>query len=198
MKKILVVLALSLFVTGAFAQKGKVYVGTSVMSPVSALNPEDRFDNFQTGFNYTKKGDAKTITFGLAPEVGYFVSDNWAIGLGVAFNYKSFKENSDADNINTTGWGVNPYARYYACKADKFSFYLQGGFHYASNKVKDQDAKNQWGINIVPGVAYNLSEKFAINATFGKVGYNDYDNDHTSFGIDLNMSTLLFGLTYTF
>jgi len=119
--------------------------------------------------------------------------------LGVSYNHSSVKADTEgAEAVKTSMFGINPYARYYACTADKFSFYLQGGFHYTSGKTEDADAFNNWGINIKPGIAYNLSDKFAINATFGNLGYNDFNGDASSFGLDINMSTLLFGVTYKF
>ncbi len=95
---------------------------------------------------------------------------------------------------------LNPYARYYACTVDKFSFYVQGGFHFATSKYNYDNAEsvNTMGILIKPGVSYNLSDKFAINATFGNLGWENFKQDEykvNSFGLNLDMSTLLFGIT---
>ena len=214
MKKVLIVLALSLFAVGAFAQKGKFYIGTSVMSPVSpAANIDDYFGSFATGFLYNKvKDDSKSTIWGLAPEVGYFVSDKFSVGLGVAFNQLSTKDDEEGAETNkVNSFGINPYVRYYACTADKFSFYVQGGFEFVSSKADAEGAKaaNNFGVNIRPGVQYSLSDKFAINATFGELGFSSGKNYHygagdpvevkeTNFGLNLSMATLLFGITYSF
>ncbi len=70
MKKVFVVLALSLFSIGVFAQspqKGKVYIGTSVMGFTSEDGNDFISTKFATGFNYTKiKDGPKVTTFGLA------------------------------------------------------------------------------------------------------------------------------------
>ena len=177
MKKLFVMAALVLAAATVNAQAGKFYVGTSGISMGGGEV------GLMTGF--VSQGD-ETI-WGLAPELGYNVSDNLTIGLGLG--YTSF-----GDDLNM--FGVNPYVRWYGWKSGDFSVYVQGNIEYASFS-NDGDDTNKLGINIAPGIAYSFTEKWGINATFGYFGYEKYKDVDGTFGLNLN-SGLAFGLTYTF
>ena len=204
MKKLLVVVAVLTFTMGsAFAQKGSWYLGTSAMTSATALGEDPTA--FVTGFMMDKEGDAKTSVFGIAPEAGYFVSDKLSVGLGVGFNLTSEKANSDADAVKTTAFGVNPYVRYFLISKGNFGFYLQGGLSYVSSKldVDGADAYNIFYVGINPGVSYKLTDNFGINASFGNLGYtdfgkNDADESVSNFGLNVDMTSLRFGLFWAF
>ena len=194
MKKTLLI-AVALIVAGsALAQERKFYLGVCGISVPIVRTLE--IPAFITGVSYRKAHDDKTTTFGIAPEVGYFISDRFAVGLGVGFNYTSKDNRGTTSNVIT--WGVNPYARFYAVKADRFGFYLQGGVSYASEKEESaSEADTMFYAGIKPGVSYSISDRFTINATFGNLGY--FDNGHYSnFELSLSAATLAFGLTISF
>lgn len=86
MRKLLFLLTLSLFVIGANAQKGSWYIGTTTMGitapEATATGITATTVQMGTGFNYFKVNDAVKVTnFGVAPEVGYFISDKFALGF---------------------------------------------------------------------------------------------------------------------
>lgn len=193
MKKILLVLALSLAVTGSYAQKGDWYIGTSNLG--LGYNTME-IGSPVTGIIYDKNGDTKTTLWGLAPEVGYFVSDRVAIGLGLFYNHQTVK--LDGVKEKTSVFGFNPYVRYHICASNRLTFYLQGGFDLASLDPDEGSSSTYWGVGINPGVAYRMSDKFTLTAAFGYLGYQDFDDDHTRFGLDLDMSTLKLGLNFKF
>ena len=179
MKKLFVMAALVLAAATVNAQAGKFYVGTCGISSGGA-----DYTALMTGFS--SQGDE--TAWGLAPEIGYNLSDNLTIGLGIG--YTSFGDDSDM-------FGVNPYVRWYGWKSGDFSVYLQGNIEYAKFNYIDGD-DNKFGINVAPGIAYSFTEKWGINATFGVLGYEKYKSDDDgAFGLALN-SGLAFGLTYTF
>ena len=184
MKKIIVlaVVFLGLSLGSASAQQGKVYVSTGSISlgfgtsGVGASGME-----LLTGF----RTDSDNTIWGIAPEVGYYISDNVAIGIGVGY--------ADYDVLGTL-WGVNPYLRYFAYKVDNFSFYGQADFNYISIK----DGPDSFNVGVIPGIQYTMTENFAVNAAFGFLGYRNGKGQNGTFGLDLNAKTLSFGLTYSF
>lgn len=201
MKKILlIVAALFLVAGGAMAQahKGKKYIGTSVMLPSQmvdgAIAPIST--NMTTGFNFSKVGDLKTTTVGIAPEFGYFLTDNIVLGIAAGYTHRSVKE--AGTTTSTNAWGVNGYARYYWHVSDRLGVFLQPGVLYSSDKIGDNDATHVFYAGIKPGLDYKLSEKFDIVSTFGNLGYVDYGNSMNSFELNLNMTTLNIALVYVF
>ncbi len=197
MKKFLVLAAvvLGLGVTSANAQAGKVYIGTTGVSlgqgTVQAFDGTGKM--LITGFQISDKYTA----FGLAPELGYFVSDNLALGIGLGFTSIS-GDAAEASGDKGTAFGVAPYLRWFAHKSGAFSFYVQGGLDYANIKLDGQDAVNSFRIGVLPGVAYGLSEHFSINANFGWLGYSKVKDVKGTFALDVDMNTLGFGLSYIF
>jgi len=192
MKKTLAIVAALIMAGGAFAQKGTFYLGaTGITFP---MGPSE--STFITGVVYNKNGSNSMTAFGIAPELGYFISDKWALGLGVGFNYYSMDNGSSSSNAIT--WGVNPYICYYAVTMDKFNLYFQGDLSYTSNKPEHFDASNIFYVGISPGISYDLSEKFCIYATFGNFGYYHYGNSTSSLSLQLDPNALSFGLLFLF
>ncbi|MCL2097170.1 MAG: porin family protein [Bacteroidales bacterium] len=192
MKKTLLIVVAVIMASSVSAQEGTFYVGLSGISvPMGSEETE-----CITGIAFDKSGSTSTTMFGIAPELGYFISNNWAVGLGVGFNYVN-KDFGGGNSSNAILWGVKPYIRYYALKIEKFSLYLDGGLSYASSKIKDQKAVHIFTIGVIPAVSYNVSERFAINASIGGIGYSDYGNSRNRFALALD-SGLEFGLTFSF
>ncbi|MBP3227876.1 MAG: outer membrane beta-barrel protein [Bacteroidaceae bacterium] len=134
--------------------------------------------------------------FSIQPEVGYVLSDKWALGVAVGYEYNYL----DGTKVNSVG--VNPYARYTFAKFGPVSVFADGGFEFATQKVKGYDAATVWGVGIKPGVAVNLTEKLSFVSHIGFLGYRD-SNDYAihsndGFGFNLDGNELTFGLYYNF
>lgn len=161
--------------------------------------------------------DANHTSFNLAPELGYKLSNQWELGLSIGFAHNYY------DGTKVNGFEVDPYVRYTVAKAGPVSFFLDGGFGFATAKAKRGDWKsdsfNQWQIGIKPGVKVSLSKKVDFIASMGFLGYRDNDdvkvtgigdlNDFVEdaipsvygekgFGFDFKTSNLKFGLIYNF
>ncbi len=175
MKKILLTLTLAVASLAASAQ---VYLGGEV------------------GF-WRDYQDNQT-TFSLAPEVGYNLSDKWALGIALGYQHVY----TEGTKINA--FTVNPYARWTYASFGPVNLFLDGGFDFGTYKVKDGgDAVNAWGIGVKPGLAVNLTEKLSFVAHVGFLGFRDADDELSSvynrgFGFDLDGNSLQFGLYYNF
>jgi len=142
--------------------------------------------NFSTSNNENER-PAKKTTFGLAPRVGYFVSDNWAVGTTLNYSIsktKGYVSASDGEinfgnqNIN---YGISPFVRYYTRIADNFKFF--GDFNVSALKgnQKNVDEHGKAGITtykstmystaINPGLAFFPAKKWAIEFHFPLLSY---------------------------
>lgn len=161
--------------------------------------------------------DANHTSFNLAPELGYKLSDQWELGLSIGFAHNYY------DGTKVNGFEVDPYVRYTVAKAGPVSFFIDGGFGFATAKAKKGDRKsdsyNMWQIGIKPGVKVSLSKKVDFIASMGFLGYRDNDDvkvtgidaiddifedaspsvyGEKGFGFDFSTSNLKFGLIYNF
>ncbi|SNR15479.1 outer membrane beta-barrel protein [Tenacibaculum jejuense] len=171
-------------------QKNDVYISGRVSYGVSFLSDSGR----------------SSEAFIFAPSVGYFVSDKIALDLGVVFS-SSFVENSFlGQQEKKQEFGFRLGGDYYFTPQKRFSFLIGADLFfnnvsYESGVLSDE---NQYGINISPGLNYFISKSFSINASVGSLGYvytkseSDFISGVSTFVFDLNLSSIVLGLTYRF
>jgi len=197
MKKLLALVVAALFAMNVSAEKGSMYGGLTGVGILEAMTEGSAFlPTVGTGLTVLSVGDYSATAWGLAPEFGYFVSDNLAIGGVIGIGGIIIKDNP---GDNPFAFRFNPYARYFLVQDGNFGFYLQGGVDFMTETASKI---NVLGIGINPGVSYNIG-LFTATAAFGFLGFETLGGDGISesvsvFGLDLNMATLNFGLSYNF
>lgn len=177
-KLILSIIALSGLSLGSYAQteQGKYILGGTASYQSSKSDA-------------TNANAAENLS--LVPNLGYFVSDNFAIGTGIGYNY------SKTADASATGMNqavvVSPFGRYYAGLSDQFKFFGQASVPMTFGTVKSVDANGDTGakvgsstsvgVDLSPGFAYFPTKKIGIEFALRGVSYNNYkvkdanDND---------------------
>ncbi|MGM9479030.1 outer membrane beta-barrel protein [Pedobacter sp. GSP4] len=202
MKKLLLSLvAVAGLVYGAQAQteKGKFILGGNV------------------GFNSTKvEGAAKSdIDFSVVPSVGYFVSNNFAIGTGVGYTYSKTVSGATPNQIGA--FQVSPFGRYYVGLSEQFKFFGQLSVPMAFGTVKAVDANGDTGaklgtttsigVNVAPGFAFFPTKRIGIEVSVNGLGYanNQIKAEATgakttsnSFGLEANTFAPKLGVQFHF
>jgi len=162
----------------------------------------DIFLSGSVGFGNSTTGDVKANTFMIAPKAGFFVSDNIAVGAKLGYtSWKGDNDGTDTRDANQLSGGV--FGRYYMTPASQFSLFAELGVDYNATDDKLADVKTD-GISagFAPGISYFVSDKFAIEATFGILGYAtekaDFDGAESTdnFNFGLNFSNINFGIVY--
>lgn len=161
----------------------------------------DAFISGTVAFSNTKMGDVKADTYQLSPAVGYFVTENIALGLGVNFAKSEMEFEGNDVEVKSTGASVG--ASYFFTPSKPFSLLAGLGVSYNKADVAGVDL-NTFGVALAPGFNYFISKNFAVNANIGVLGYTSqkFDVDGAeatnTFALGLNGSNLNFGLTYKF
>ena len=159
-----------------------------------------------------KTGDFKANAFEIAPKVGYFVTENIAVGASVGF--QSLKWDNGAADATNSGLGLGAFGRYYFTPANKFSLFAELGIDYTSFD-EEFDAEDgtvyggsfeskEVGFGLGAGMNYFVSSNFSIEAGVAVLGYSSNDNggngadktNNFSFGGDWRAVT--FGVNYKF
>lgn len=177
----------------------------------------DVFISGAVGYGTTSTGDISESQFTIAPRVGFFVSDNIAIGAEVGYISTTsdvtgfdpfFGETSYELTTNT--FAIGGFGRYYATPANDFSIFGQLSVAYATAKsetdIEGSQAIKANGFNfgLAPGISYFVSDNLALEATFGVLGYTtlkpDYEGAESTdtFEIGLDMNDINFGILYKF
>jgi hypothetical protein len=170
MKKLflsLVLLGGVVFSSQAQTEKGKFILGGNV------------------SYNTTKTdapGAEASHEFSIVPNIGYFVSDNIAIGTGIG--YESQKASSPSLYGKTESFVVSPFGRYYVPVADKFHFFGQLSVPMAFGNTKALNTElevgdktgssTSIGVALSPGFAFYPSSRIGIEFALNGVSYNDY------------------------
>lgn len=147
---------------------------------------------------FWRNSDANKTSFVLHPEVGYSLSDKWALGVGFGYSHAYYS------GIKVNAVQADPYARWNAVKFGPVSLFLDMGFGVNSYKVKDaDDSQLGWRVGVQPGIKVSLAKNIDFVAHAGFLGYRDADDDYCSygdngFGFDVDGNDLSFGIYYNF
>lgn len=172
---------------------------TFANAQTTGFSKGDTFISGTVGIGSEKTGEAKSNGFALVPQVGYFVSENIAIGGKLGFTNTKIGENK------TNDFTVGAFGRYYFTPASQFSVYGQAGIDFTNGKEKPGDYKyNEVGAKVGLGMSYFLSNHFAIEANWLGLGYSVNNNggngvektNKFNFGTDLR--AVNFGVLYKF
>lgn len=144
-----------------------------------------------------RNDNADRTSFSLVPEVGYNLSDKWALGLQIGYGHIS------VDDVSANGFTVSPYVRWSALEFGPVTLFLDGGFGFNTYKVEESDGQNGWQIGVQPGVKVALHKNIDFVAHAGFLGYRDSDDGRVAFGEDgfgfkLSSQDLTFGLLFNF
>lgn len=93
-----------------------------------------------SGTSISNEGTRAT-QFNISPRIGYFVSDNFAIGIGMDYTLNEIEEPVDLSDPNTeyeseydSDLLFGPFARYYLPVGVDKAFFLQANFGFGSSE----------------------------------------------------------------
>ncbi len=182
MKKILMTLAAACM---AVTMNAQVFVGGSV------------------GVASIKNGNADAeTTYKFVPEVGYNISDEWAVGVALGYQKGacSLLNGTYGQDVTTEVFSINPYARYTVFNSQLVNVFVDGGVGFGSYK----DLGTEFSIGLKPGVALKLNDNLSFVTHFGFVGFNSFSPDadgvdtSNATGVDFDQNNLTFGLYWNF
>ena len=165
-------------------------------------------DLFVTGaftLGSEKTGDVKSSSFEIAPQVGFFLTEN--IAIGGKLGYKADKaENAGGDTQDDAGFTVGAFGRYYFTPASKFSLFAQLGLDYSSmeDKLATDYTEAELGLGLGAGLNYFVSSNFSIEAGVAVLGFSSEKADvtgadgKTGFNFGGDWRAVTFGVNYKF
>jgi len=168
---------------------------------------DQEFENFGNTF------ESNFLSFSIIPEIGYAVEENLILGLGLGYSYRRSEDNDSNIDFSNDTFIIAPFIKRFFPINDNLLFTLKGEFRYTKanadnfsngNNITTQGS-NTYFVGIRPGISFFISEKVALEANFGSLGYerttSETNNNPSTFtinnfGFDFNSANLLFGFTY--
>jgi hypothetical protein len=180
MKKILMTMVAAF---AAMSMNAQLYVGGSFA--------------FEAWSSQKLAGDKSETVFKLMPEIGYNLTDEWAIGTVIGYQSDKF---NGVNGVSESAFTVAPYARYTFTKLGKVNLFVDGGVGFTSASKTDW---TELQIGFMPGLAVNLTDNLSFVSHVGFIGYDllnpdGDDNNISKFGLSLDGTDISFGLYYTF
>jgi hypothetical protein len=170
---------IKLFLTGIFSlvlafglQAQLLDQGNFVIGATMGLSTADSKITHSTG-NVDEEGEGpSSLQLSFAPKVGYFVLENFALGIGADFTFSSLKEPNE-DRTDDTDLLFGPYGRAYLPVGDDMAFFLEAdfGFGFSSDdQYVGDDLRsintNVFALGIGPGFTIFSNESIGIEALF--------------------------------
>ncbi|MGV8815886.1 MAG: hypothetical protein ACOH2D_17435 [Gelidibacter sp.] len=180
-------------ISNAQLSKGDYMIGTDLGSGITSTASNGLF-----GFNFgLNKGAGFNV--GLAPKVGYFVSDNFLIGAVVNLGYTKSAKSEGASEA--TLYGIQALSRYYVSPGEKGidnllkngRFFLEANAGFAGVNVKDGPTTNGFAFGFGPGYAYFITDSVALETSVkynGLVGGGNTTYQH-SLGLTVGLQVHL-------
>ncbi|WP_336070945.1 MULTISPECIES: outer membrane beta-barrel protein [unclassified Mesoflavibacter] len=163
----------------------------------------DLFISGSVTFSNESTGDVKDNAFEVAPKVGYFLSEN--IALGAKVGYTTSKIDNGTADANNNAFAVGVFGRYYFTPASKFSLFGELAADYMSydNEYPTVVEGDGFGANLGAGLNYFVSSNFSIEAGVGVLGFNSTkadgaDDATNTFSVGGDWTNVTFGVNYKF
>lgn len=178
----------------------KIVMTLVAMIATATMNAQDMYVGGTAGLSTDGNNNRELY---IAPEWGMKLDDK--LGFGLRLNYGYGKEENAFGTTSTTDITVNPYLRYDFAQIGKLKVFVDGGVYFGTSKTDDFDANNNFGLNVVPGVAYNITDNWSIVALANNVfSWNIAAPAHShcrhdiSLFEDFGINTFRFGFFYNF
>lgn len=139
--------------------------------------------------------DYEYSEFEFSPSFGYFVADNFAVGVN--FDFDSRKQDNGATSQKYTAFAFGPFARYYKfTSSEQFAFFAQASFNLGSGKTDitpGGEVKESFvNFQISPGFSYFFNKHWAAELAF--TGLNIRSVDPNKDVNDDESSSVTFGI----
>lgn len=167
MNKIISAAAFILICSSTFGQfnQGRILAGGSVSFSATTGKSE---------VNGTTTTNGRSTDFTFAPNGGYFIMNNLAVGAALSLTLGSFKADGSDVKTNETTAQILPFVRYYLDPGIFFQLMAGGGSYTRKSKNPTLSTTNKFSIftwSIGAGYAYFLNDYVAIEPILSYSSY---------------------------
>ena len=159
----------------------KLFYSICMLLSLQSLAQTDKGDVLIGGSLGFQTGEGSN-SFNFDPNVGFFVGDNFALGGALGFSSSKLGE------LNTTTFGIGPFARYYFGSTSTKPFVVtEVDFLSTSFKVDGQKTNSSgFGWLLGLGFAAFINESIAVEGVSG-YNYSKFKNTDGSGGFALRL-----------
>jgi len=131
----------------------------------------------------SKVTNYKQDNFVFAPSLGYFVTDNIALGINLNVGSGSVQATSSSGTSKTSTFAAGLAGRYYFTPASQFTLFGELGVAYGGVKstpaIGTAQKVNSFGVAFTPGLNYFVSKNFSLETKIAVLSYVSAKGDWT-------------------
>ena len=165
--------------------------------------------------------DQSSSTFSITPRIGYYLTDEFVVGLGFGVELITIEDNLEDTEASRSVYSVGPFVRYSEEIAGNLRIYGEVGAMLGTGSGEEETPGSNdinadistLEVGLRPGLTYYLSESFAIEPSFGFFGFQSesisteeelvdglvaVNQESSEFTIDLSLSTISLSMHYYF
>jgi len=198
MRRYLTVIILIFSVLSSFGQteKGRFLVGAGSDLNFNFLSTQSETDEYESD-------KIKDSSFEISTDVGYFIANNFAVGIGMIYSNSTKKE--DEDKFKSSTFAAGPFVRYYFGQ-QKIKPFLHSALAFGKSieeyDTSYMDDKNdyslisyEFGGGISLAIAKNIACELGLAYGVANASFTDYYNqdvETTAKGIAGNFGFTVF------
>lgn len=181
-------------ISNAQLSKGDVMLGSDFGSGLVSTSNNGLF-----GLNFGLN-DGAGYNVGLSPKVGYFIADNFLIGVSTNLGFTKSPEVNGV-SAKSTVYGIQALSRYYLFPGEvgvdnllkRGRFFVEANGGISGVNIKDGPSTNGFALGFGPGYSYFITDNVALETTLkynGLAGGGDtsYQN---SIGLNIGIQIFL-------
>lgn len=181
-------------ISNAQLGKGNIMLGSDLGSGLVSTSNNGLF-----GLNFGLN-DGAGYNLGLSPKVGYFIADNFLIGVSTNLGFTKSPEVNGV-SAKSTVYGIQALSRFYLFPGEvgvenllkKGRFFVEANGGISGVNIKDGPSTNGFALGFGPGYSYFITDNVALETTLkynGLAGGGDtsYQN---SIGLNIGIQIFL-------
>ncbi|CAD5255527.1 MULTISPECIES: outer membrane beta-barrel protein [unclassified Imperialibacter] len=213
-------LSLISFTSHAQFSKGTKQVGGNLKFYRTVVNNE-----YTTPVSFVQQSINENSEIKILPRAGFFIYDNFSVGVSVGFVNNQTRTKSSAPQFNidqrtaSNLAATQIFGRYHVNITDHLILFGEGFANLNFGKGKTTVVGNEYeekvlgfGVGVKPGIILMISEKIGLETSIGLLGYQQETrkpidrpelpigntNTQRDYGLSLSLATLDFGMQYYF
>ena len=112
------------------------------------------------GISLWRNNDVDKTSFSITPDVGYNLSEKWAVGVELAYAHKGY-DGEDCNKHECICFWLRMHVTL-SMKTRLYVLFLDMGFGFSTYKEKHVDSVNGFEIGVKPGLAVKLNDNFSF------------------------------------
>jgi hypothetical protein len=175
MKKALSIILIFLFWSTSNSMAQVTDAGNFLLGTTLGFSSASSVITQSTSGGNTEEDRPSSAQLSIAPKVGYFLIDNFVLGIGMDYTFSRVQE-PNKDNITDSDLLFGPFARYYFVVAKDMAFTLEANFGFGNatdviNLAGESRSQttNIFAFGIGPGFTIISDDAIGISA---QVKYN--------------------------